>query len=61
MTLTSPRLLTFLLSLALVALAMTGLLHVHVPTVGPFVAAHRVAILAVAYAVLALGVVLRKL
>ena len=61
MNLTSPRFPTFFLSLALVMLAAAGLLHVHVPAVGPFIATHRVGVLMAAYAVLAFGVVLRGL
>lgn len=58
MNLSSPRLATFLFSLALTALAVASLLHVHVPTVGPFVAGHRTAMLISSYAVLVLGVVM---
>ncbi len=58
MTLTTPRLLTFVASIILAALAVANLLHVHLPMVGPFVADHRTGMLVAAYAVLAAGVVI---
>lgn len=60
MNLTAPRLLTFALSLALIGLAVASL-HLKIPTVGKFVAGHRTEFFVGAYAVLALGVLSRRL
>ena len=60
MTLTPPRLITFLLSLILVGLAVASM-YTKIPNIGGFVAGHRTWILVAAYAVLALGVVARGL
>ena len=58
MNLTTPRLATFLLSLALTGLAVASLLHVHVPMVGAAVTGHRTGVLISSYAILALGVLM---
>lgn len=60
MTLTAPRLLTFLVSLALIGLAVASL-YMRIPTVGRFVASHRTEFFVGAWAVLALGVLVRRL
>ncbi len=61
MNLTSPRLPTFLLSLALMLLATASLFHIHIPAVGSFVAGHRIGMFIAAYLGLALGVILQGL
>ena len=60
MNLTAPRLLTFAISLALIALAIATM-YLKVPTIGKFVASHRTGFFIGAYAVLALGVLSRRL
>lgn len=60
MSLTAPRILTFALSLALIGLAVASM-YLKIPTVGRFVASHRTEFLIGAYAVLALGVLTRRL
>lgn len=60
MTLSTPRLPTFLASLVLAGLALASL-HVHIPTIGPFVAEHRLWMWIAAYVVLAFGVLFRRL
>jgi len=60
MSLTAPRLVTFGLSLVLIGLALASM-YLKIPTIGKFVAAHRLGFLIGAYAVLAFGVVSRRL
>lgn len=60
MSLTAPRLVTFAISLLLIGLAVASL-YLKIPTVGKFVAAHRTGLFIGAYAVLALGVLSRRL
>lgn len=62
MTLTAPRLLTFLVSLVLLGLVAASLYwRLPIPRVGPFVAKHRHEIRMAAWAVLAAGVLSRRL
>lgn len=56
--LSAPRLVTFVVSLALVLLALVSL-KVHLPAGLSVVATHRFALLVAGYVVLLLGVVLR--
>ena len=58
MRLTPPRIVTFVVSLVLAILAVASS-RVHIPTVGPLIAGHRMEVLIGAYVLLALGVVLR--
>lgn len=58
--LTPPRLVTFAISLLLVALAVASL-YTRLPVVGPTVVLHRTWFLVGGYAVLALGVLSRRL
>ncbi|HMO30213.1 hypothetical protein [Enterovirga sp.] len=60
MNLSAPRLLTFALSFALIGLAVASM-YLKIPTVGKFVAGHRTEFFVGAYAVLALGVLSRRL
>lgn len=60
MRLTAPRLVTFVVSLVLIGLAIASL-YLRIPTIGRFVATHRTEFLIGAYAVLALGVLSRRL
>ena len=60
MNLTAPRLLTFLVSAILIGLAIASL-YLRIPTIGRFVAGHRTEFFVGAYAVLALGVLVRRL
>lgn len=60
MSLTAPRMITFLMSLALIALAVASL-YMRIPTIGRFVASHRTEFFVGAYAVLMLGVLSRRL
>ncbi|WP_133770811.1 hypothetical protein [Enterovirga rhinocerotis] len=60
MKLTAPRLLTFAVSLVLIGLAVATM-YWKVPTVGSFVAGNRTGFFIGAYAVLALGVLSRRL
>ena len=60
MKLTAPRLITFLVSAVLIGLAVASL-YIRIPTIGRFVAGHRTEFLIGAYAVLALGVLSRRL
>lgn len=60
MNLTAPRLLTFLVSAVLIGLAIASL-YLRIPTIGRFVAGHRTEFFVGAYAVLALGVLVRRL
>jgi hypothetical protein len=59
MNLTAPRLLTFLVSAILIGLAIASL-YLRIPTIGRFVAGHRTEFFVGAYAVLALGVLVRR-
>jgi hypothetical protein len=59
MRLTSPRIVTFVVSLGLAALAVSGL-RLHVPAIDHVVAEHRNAVLTAAYGLLAAGVVFRQ-
>lgn len=59
-TLTPPRLVTFALSLVLLALAVASL-YMRIPVVGHAVVSHRTWFFIGAYAVLALGVMSRSL
>ena len=58
--LSAPRVVTLVVSLALVLLALASL-KVHLPAALSAVAAHRFALLVAGYVVLLLGVVLRGL
>jgi hypothetical protein len=60
LSLSPPRLLTFLVSVVLIGLAVASL-YLHIPTIGAFVVKHRMGFLIAAYAVLALGVVSKTL
>ena len=60
MNLTAPRLVTFALSLVLIGLAVASM-YFKIPTIGKFVAGHRTGFFIGAYAVLALGVLSRRL
>ena len=60
LSLSPPRLLTFLVSVVLAALAVASL-YARIPMIGHHVVAHRTLFLVGAYAVLALGVVSRSL
>lgn len=60
LSLSAPRALTFLISLVLVALALATL-YTRVPMVGVYVASHRTWFFLSGYAVLALGVLSRRL
>ena len=60
LTLSAPRALTFLVSLVLVALALATL-YTRVPMIGGYVASHRAWFFVGGYAVLALGVLSRRL
>ncbi len=56
MRLTPPRLLTMLVSLAIVAVTIVSL-QWRIPTIGRFVASHRLELLVAGYVVLLLGVI----
>ncbi len=56
----TPRLLTVVLSLVIVALALASL-KLHMPAALAFVAPHRLLLLSAGYAVLLAGVLLRRL
>lgn len=58
--LTAPRLITFAVSLILVGLVVASF-YLRIPSIGQFVSGHRLGFLIAAYAVLALGVVWRRL
>ena len=58
--LSAPRSLTFLVSLVLVGLALATM-YTRVPVVGSYVASHRTWFFVCGYAVLALGVLTRRL
>lgn len=58
--LSPPRLITFAISLVLAA-AVLASFYVRIPSIGSFVAAHRIGLLGAAYAVLAAGVLSRSL
>ena len=60
LSLSSPRLVTFLLSVILIGLAVASL-YLKIPTIGPTVVKYRTWFFIGAYAVLALGVVSRSL
>lgn len=60
MQLTTPRVLTFLLSLIMALLAVASL-YARIPTIGSWVNAHRFWMMVAAYVILALGVILRRL
>ncbi|MER2265586.1 hypothetical protein [Methylobacterium oxalidis] len=60
LSLSPPRLVTFLLSVILIGLAVTSL-YLKIPTIGPTVVKYRTWFFIGAYAVLALGVVSRSL
>lgn len=60
MSLTAPRLITFAISLVLIGLAIASM-YLKIPTIGKFVASHRLGFFIGAYAVLALGVLSRRL
>ncbi|ACA19863.1 conserved hypothetical protein [Methylobacterium sp. 4-46] len=60
LSLSPPRILTFLLSLVLIGLAIASL-YMRIPTIGPTVMKYRTWFFIGAYAVLALGVVSRSL
>lgn len=58
--LSSPRLITFLVSLVLAGLAAASL-YIRIPPVGQYVVGHRVGFLMASYIVLGAGVLLRRL
>ncbi|AWN40132.1 hypothetical protein [Methylobacterium durans] len=60
LSLSPPRLVTFLLSIILIGLAVASL-YLKIPTIGPTVVKYRTWFFIAAYAVLALGVVSRSL
>ena len=60
MQLTSPRILTFILSLILALLAVVSL-YTRIPSIGPWINGHRFWMMVAAYVILALGVVFRRL
>jgi hypothetical protein len=60
MQLTAPRILTFIVSLIIAALAVASL-YTRLPTFGTWINGHRFWIMVAAYVILALGVVLRRL
>lgn len=60
LSLSPPRLVTFLLSVVLIGLAVASL-YLKIPTIGPTVVKYRTWFFIGAYAVLALGVVSRSL
>ena len=60
LSLSPPRLVTFLLSVILIGLAVASL-YLKIPTIGPTVVKYRTWFFIGAYAVLALGVVSRIL
>ncbi len=60
MPLTAPRILTFVVSLVLALLAVASL-YTRIPQIGHFVDGHRFWMMAAAYVVLVLGVLLRGL
>lgn len=57
MRLTPPKVLTFVISLVLALLAVVDL-YTHIPSLHAFIAGHRFWLVVVAYAILAIGVVL---
>jgi hypothetical protein len=60
MNLSAPRLLTFVVSLVLAALALASL-YTRIPTIGAWVSGHRFWLMVAAYVVLMLGVLMRAL
>lgn len=58
--LTAPRILTFLISLALIGVVAASF-YLRIPIAGRFVTGHRLELAMAAYAILALGVVTRGL
>lgn len=60
MNLSAPRLITFAVSLALIGLAVASM-YLRIPTIGKFVVSHRTGFFVGAYAVLALGILSRRL
>jgi hypothetical protein len=60
MQLTAPRLLTFIVSLIIAALAVASL-YIRLPTVGAWINGHRFWMMVAAYVILTLGVALRRL
>jgi hypothetical protein len=60
MQITAPRILTFIVSLVLAVLAFASL-YIRIPTMGTWVSGHRLCLMAAAYAILALGVLMRGL
>ena len=58
--LSPPRMITFAVSL-LIAAAVLASFYMRLPTIGSFVAAHRLGLLGAAYVLLMLGVVTRSL
>ncbi|MDB5593279.1 MAG: hypothetical protein JWM36_240 [Hyphomicrobiales bacterium] len=60
MQLTTPRILTFIVSLILALLAIASL-YTRIPTVGLWIIGHRFWMMVAAYVILALGVVMRGL
>ena len=56
-SLNAPRHITFVVSLVLVLLALVSV-HVHLPAIQGFVAAHRLWLVVAGYALLTLGVLL---
>ncbi|MDB5642562.1 MAG: hypothetical protein JWN07_1879 [Hyphomicrobiales bacterium] len=60
MQLTTPRILNFIISLIIAALAIASL-YMRIPTIGAWVNGHRFWMMVAAYVILALGVVVRGL
>lgn len=60
LSLSPPRVLTFLVSVALIGLALASM-YTHIPTIGAFVVKHRTGFFIGAYLVLAVGVVSKTL
>ena len=60
MQITAPRILTFVISLIIAALAIASL-YTRIPSIGPWINGHRFWMMVAAYVILALGVLVRSL
>jgi hypothetical protein len=60
MQITAPRILTFIISLIIAALAIASL-YTRIPSIGGWINGHRFWMMVAAYVILALGVVVRRL